>query len=104
MPTFKQKHYTSEAGNKYLFQHPGVRTVSKINDASKNKHGVVLEERLAEEILKHVIVDPKMRIDDFADYKEYAEVINSAHAFVMGSSEDNDSSGSNQQGGGEEKS
>ncbi|MED1801781.1 hypothetical protein [Brevibacillus porteri] len=90
MSAFKQKNFTSEAGNTYVFQHPGVRMVSKINDASKNKHGVMMEERLSEEILKHVIVQPKMKIDDFGDYQEYQETINAAYAFISGQDKDDD--------------
>lgn len=90
MPAFKQKNFTSKQGNKYLFQHPGVRMVSKINDACKNKHGVMMEERLSEEILKHVIVHPKMKIDDFGDYQEYQETINAAYAFISGQDQDDD--------------
>ncbi|MGG6311564.1 hypothetical protein [Paenibacillus macerans] len=97
MALFKQKEYTSESGKKYTFQHPGVRAVSKINDASKNKFGVVLEERMAEEILKHVIVQPKLKIDDFEDYKEYNEVINAAYSFIAG--QDEDESDGDQQAG-----
>ncbi|MCF2717881.1 hypothetical protein LWE69_11890 [Paenibacillus sp. UKAQ_18] len=89
MSNFKQKQYTSKVeGKEYTFQHPGVRAVSKINDASKNKFGVVLEERLSEEMLKHVIVQPKMKIDDFTEYSEYSEVINAAYAFITGQKDD----------------
>ncbi|HBZ80914.1 MAG TPA: hypothetical protein DEP07_11075 [Brevibacillus sp.] len=95
MTAFKQKLFTSEAGNTYTFQHPGVRMVSKINDASKNKHGVMMEERLSEEILKHVIVQPKMKIDDFGDYQEYQETINAAYAFISGQDKDDDQAGDN---------
>ncbi|OPA77513.1 hypothetical protein BVG16_13760 [Paenibacillus selenitireducens] len=98
---FKQKNFTTKAGNKFVFQHPGVRMVSKINDASKNKHGVVSEERLAEEMLKHVVVDPKMKIDDFTNYKEYSEVINSAYAFISGQSDGGEEDNDNQQEGSE---
>jgi len=97
MTNFKQKNFTSKSGKKYVFQHPGVRMVSKINDASKNKHGVMSEERLSEEMLKHVIVDPKMRIDDFTGYREYSEVVNAAYAFISGLDGEEDV---DQQGGG----
>ncbi|OAB48273.1 hypothetical protein [Paenibacillus antarcticus] len=101
---FKQKNYTSKALEKeYTFQHPGVRTVSKIKDAAMNKHGVVLEERLAEEVLKHVVVNPKLKIDDFSDYKEYTEVINAAYAFISGQDEEGDSD-DHQQGGSSQES
>lgn len=90
MSAFKQKNYTSESGEHYVFQHPGVRMVSKINDSSKNKYGVVMEERLSEEILKHVIVSPKKKIDDFTDYQDYQEVINAAYAFISGQDQEGD--------------
>ncbi|WP_223068482.1 hypothetical protein [Paenibacillus caui] len=84
MANFKQKEYTSKSGAKYVFQHPGVRAVSKINDAAKNKFGVVSEERLSEEILKYVVVEPKLKIDEFDDYREYSEVVNAAYLFISG--------------------
>lgn len=97
MSAFKQKNFTSKSGKPYVFQHPGVRMVSKINDSSKNKHGVVMEERLSEEILKHVIVNPKMKIDDFSDYQEYQEVINAAYAFISGQDQDGEEDGDKQE-------
>jgi hypothetical protein len=84
MPSFKQKEFVSKSGETYIFQHPGVRAVSKINDAAKNKFGVVSEERLSEEVLKYVVVQPKLKIDDFEDYREYSEVVNAAYLFVSG--------------------
>lgn len=98
MSAFKQKNFTSKSDKQYVFQHPGVRMVSKINDSSKNKHGVVMEERLSEEILKHVIVSPKLKIDDFSDYQEYNEVINAAYAFISGLDQDGDEDGNQQEG------
>ncbi|MEK5278758.1 hypothetical protein NSS82_10940 [Paenibacillus sp. FSL H7-0735] len=99
MANFKQKEYKSKSGKSYTFQHPGVRAISKINDGSKNKFGVILEERLSEEVLKHVIVDPKMKIDDFNDYTEYSEVVNAAYAFVTGNDENEDADDGDQQEG-----
>lgn len=84
---FKQKKHTSKSGNTYTFQFPGVRAVSQIQDRTKNKFGVQLEERMAEEILKSVVVEPKMKIDDFKDYGEYIDVINAAYSFITGNDE-----------------
>lgn len=95
---FKQKNYTSKSEAQYTFQHPGVRAITKINDASKNKHGVVLEERLAEEMLKQVIVSPKLKIDDFTDYGEFSEVINAAYTFVTGQDKQEGESDDQQEG------
>ncbi|RPK29869.1 hypothetical protein [Paenibacillus xylanexedens] len=91
MANFKQKNFESKKGTTFLFQHPGVRMVSKINDQSKNKHGVLSEERMSELMLKHVIVQPKRTIDDFEDYSEYMEVVNKAYAFITGNDEEEQS-------------
>lgn len=100
MATFKQKKYTSKSGKEYTFQHPGVRAVSKINDNAKNKHGVVSEEKLSDEILRLVVVSPKMKIDDFDSYTEYSEVINAAYAWIAGQEDEKDDD--QQTGSGEE--
>lgn len=98
MSIFNQKEFISKSGKHYVFQHPGVRTVSKINDAAKNKFGIVSEERLSEEVLKFVIAEPKLKIDDFEDYREYSEVVNAAYLFISGQEGEN----LDQQGGSRE--
>ncbi|MUG24770.1 hypothetical protein GNQ08_20590 [Paenibacillus macerans] len=90
MATFKQKKYTSKSGKEYTFQHPGIRAVSKINDSSRNKFGVVMEEKMGDEMLRLVIVNPKMKIDDFKDYKEFVEVVNKAYAWISGQEDEDD--------------
>lgn len=87
---FKKKQFTSKSGKEYVFQQPGVRALAKINDSSKNKFGVLQEEKLAEAMLSKVIVEPKMRIDDFESYAEYHEVVNAAYAFAIGKEDDGD--------------
>ncbi|MNV40444.1 hypothetical protein D3C71_1320510 [compost metagenome] len=47
-------------------------------------------------MLKHVIVQPKMSIDNFTEYQEYSEVINAAYAFITG--QEDDKSGNQQEG------
>lgn len=82
---FKQTTFTSKITDKeYTFQHPGIRAVSKINDTAKNKFGVVSEEKLSDEVLRLVIVNPKMKIEDFESYKEYSEVVNKAYSWIVG--------------------
>ncbi|GAC40860.1 hypothetical protein [Paenibacillus popilliae] len=88
MANFKQKKFMSKSGKEYVFQHPGVRAATKITDRVKNKHGIPSDERLAEEMLQHVVVEPKLRIDDFASYRELGEVVGAAFAFVTGQDED----------------
>lgn len=90
MSNFAQKEITTKAGNKFTLQFPGVRQVTKITDRIKNKHGVASDERLAEEMLSHVVVEPKMKMDDFkgpAGFKELGEVVSNAYAFITGNDE-----------------
>ncbi|ELK38865.1 hypothetical protein D478_27449, partial [Brevibacillus agri BAB-2500] len=76
MSVFKQKNFTSKSGKSYVFQFPGIRTVTRIKDRSKNKFGVPQDEKVADEILEHVIVQPKMKMEDFGDdITEFNEVI-----------------------------
>lgn len=88
MANFKQKKFVSKSGKEYMLQHPGVRAVTKITDRVKNKHGIPLDERLAEEMLQHVVVNPKLRIDDFESYRELTEVVGAAFAFITGQDDD----------------
>lgn len=94
MSNFAQKQFTSKAGNEFMFQFPGVRQVAKIGDRIKNKHGVAQDERLIEEMLSHVVVEPKQKVDDFkgpSGYKELVEVVSSAYAFITGNDDQEES-------------
>ncbi|AIQ63316.1 hypothetical protein PSTEL_09680 [Paenibacillus stellifer] len=82
MATSTQKKVKTKSGKEYLLQHPGVRNVTKISDRIKNKFGVPSDEKLATEMLTHVIVDPKLTIDSFDSYKELNDIVTRAYAFV----------------------
>ncbi|MNC31788.1 hypothetical protein D3C75_801220 [compost metagenome] len=82
MTDFKKKEIETKSGKKYVLQHPGVRNVSKINDRIKNKNGILSEEKLCDEMFKHVVVDPKLTIDNFEEYGEMIEVANRAYLFI----------------------
>ncbi|MEK5036366.1 hypothetical protein MKY96_33590 [Paenibacillus sp. FSL R7-0302] len=88
MSNFKQKKVTTKSGKEYTLQHPGVRNVTKITDRVKNKHGIPSDERLAEEMLQHVVVEPKVRLDDFDSYGEMTEIVGKAFAFITGQDTD----------------
>lgn len=100
MSNFKQKNFTSKSGKTYVFQRPGARAMTKITDRVKNKFGVPQDERLAEEMLQHVVVDPKTKIDDFETYAELNEVVSAAYQFASGQEEEDDDD--QQDGGGAE--
>ncbi len=85
----KQKKVTVN-GKEYLLQHPGVRSVTKITDRIKNKHGVPSDEKLADEMLTHVVVDPKVRMEDFEDYGEMSELVGKAFGFITGQDDEPD--------------
>lgn len=42
------------------------------------------DEKFIEEILEHIIIDPKRKIDDFDDYAELEEVVAEAVNFQSG--------------------
>lgn len=85
MTAFKQKEVTLKTGKKFTLQHPGVRNVTKITDRIKNKHGIPSDEKLADEMLTHVVVEPKVKIDDFDSYMEMTELVSKAFAFATDS-------------------
>ncbi|TCZ76179.1 hypothetical protein E0485_15190 [Paenibacillus albiflavus] len=86
---FKQRKYVSQSGKEYTFQHPGVRSASQISDRCKNKHGVQQEYKIAEEMMQHVIVSPKITWDYFGDNKqEFNDVIGAAASFMEGVDDD----------------
>jgi hypothetical protein len=82
--TFKQKTITTKSGREYKLQHPGVRAVTKITDRIKNKHGVPSDEKLSDEMFNHVVVEPKMSMENFDSYTEMVEVVQKAFAFITG--------------------
>lgn len=85
MANLKQKKYTSKKqGNDYLFQFPGIRSVTKIQDRVKNKYGIMQDEKVADEVLTHIIVEPRLKIEDFNDIGEFNEVIGAAIKFMHG--------------------
>lgn len=88
---FKQKTYTSKSNKNYVFQFPGIRAVTRIKDRAKNKFGVPQDEKIADEILTHVLVEPKMKIEDFGDdITEFNEVIGAAVLFINGVEDEDD--------------
>ncbi|TDF92166.1 hypothetical protein [Paenibacillus piri] len=89
MSNFKQKQYTSRSGKQYTFQFPGVRAAAQISDRIKNKFGIPSEEKLAEEMMKSVIVEPKLSWDSFGgDKKEFNDVIAASFRFLEGEDEE----------------
>lgn len=57
-------------GTAYTFQHPGVREAVRLRDRSKNKQGHLVEEKYYQELMTHVIVQPKVNWDYFDEHPE----------------------------------
>lgn len=82
----KPKQETQTIGGiDFTFQHPGIRTLIRISDKCKNKHGVLQAEPYYTEIMNHVIVDPKTSWDYFEEHEEIMEdVMEAAITFLNG--------------------
>lgn len=79
-----KKQTTAEIqGTEYTFQHPGVREAVRLRDRSKNKHGQLVEEKYYNELMTHVIVQPKTSWGYFDDHSEaFDDVMLAATEFL----------------------
>jgi hypothetical protein len=70
----------------FVLQHPGVRAGVQLRDRSKNMNGVLEEEAFYEELMKHVIVSPKVTWEsaDEMGNKAFQELMKEASSFLMG--------------------
>jgi hypothetical protein len=89
MANFHQKTFEHNETT-YTFQFPGVRAVTQIRDRIKNKHGIASDEKLSEEVFKHVIVEPKVTFDSFDNFKDYETVVGAAINFLFGVDDEDD--------------
>lgn len=76
-----QKQVTVE-GIEYTLQHPGSRESLKIQDRIMQDNGVPSSEKVAEEMFKHIIVEPKVSFDYFDEHEGMDEVLKEAMTFL----------------------
>lgn len=76
-----QKQVTVE-GTEYTLQHPGTREYLRIQDRIQEGTGIPSNEKLAEEIFKHVIVEPKVNFDYFDENDGFEELFKEATTFL----------------------
>lgn len=69
-------------GKDYTFQHPGVREFVRIQDRIKDDNGHPSNEKFAEEIFKHVAVEPKVNWNYFEENEGYEEFMSEAGSFL----------------------
>lgn len=73
------------AGVEYTLQHPGVRARNQIMDRCATQHGFPSNEKLADEYLEHVVVNPKVTQDDFDDNPvAFEELMKAVSSFLRG--------------------
>lgn len=60
---------------------------AKVRDRIKNRYGIPSEEKLMKEVLKHIVIDPKVQPEDFGDWGELNELVQEAVRFQQGSLE-----------------
>ncbi|KZE68059.1 hypothetical protein AWM68_17215 [Fictibacillus phosphorivorans] len=73
-------------GIDYTLQHPGVRAGVQLRDRSKDMNGNMVEEKLYSELMKHVIVEPKVNWDTVEEIGNaaFTELMKEASTFLMG--------------------
>lgn len=76
-----KKQVTVE-GTEFTFQHPGTRAFAQIQDRIQTENGAPSNEKLSEEIFKHVIVEPKVDFEYFDEHEGYEEVLKEAFTFL----------------------
>lgn len=76
-----QKTITVE-GIDYVLQHPGTREQTRIQDRFLGEGGAFSTEKAAEEMFKHIIVEPKVSFDYFDEHDGFEEVLKEAMNFL----------------------
>ncbi|MBC3887252.1 hypothetical protein GH810_02875 [Acetobacterium paludosum] len=77
---YEQKKDTIN-GVDYTFQKVPPREWVKIRQRCKDKNGQALEEKLYDEILSHIVVTPKITMDDFEEVEDMEAVMEAAITF-----------------------
>ena len=65
----------------YTFQRPPMRDTVKMRDRCKDSNGELVEEKYYDEIMKHVIVEPKFDWEHWDEHEGFQEVMSEAIKF-----------------------
>lgn len=79
----KQKKITVN-GVEYTLQKVSPREWLRLKERCKGKNGLPIEEKTYTEVLEHIVVTPKKKLDDFEDFAEVEEVVTTAIRFQLG--------------------
>ena len=80
----EQQKTVTVNGKDYTLQKITPREWARLRDRCKNRFGNVVEETFMTEILKYIVVDPKVTLDDFDEWADAQEVCNEAVRFQLG--------------------
>lgn len=75
----KQVIYEKE----YTFQKISPREWMRLRKRC-SKNGVLDDEKFADEVLEHIVIEPKVKLDDFEDYGEVEDLVSAAVNFQYG--------------------
>lgn len=80
------KIFVGEEEKVFTLQHPGVREGVKMRDRSKDMNGQLVEEKYYDELMKHVIVEPRVSWETVEEMgnKAFNELMKEASSFLMG--------------------
>ena len=81
----KEKKETIE-GVEYTFKKLPPREWARLRDRTKNRFGNIIEENFMSEILEHIVIDPKVSLDDFEEWETAQTVCDAAVKFCLGRS------------------
>lgn len=79
---YEQKEFEL-GGTIYTFQRPPVRAALKMRMDWTNPDGAVDDIIMAEQVLKHIVVNPKLTLDDFDNVGQLQTVVNTAIVFAF---------------------
>ena len=81
----KEKKETIE-GVEYTLKKLPPREWARLRDRTKNRFGNIIEENFMSEILEHIVIDPKVSLDDFEEWETAQTVCDAAVKFCLGRS------------------
>lgn len=71
-------------GTEYTFQKLSAMEFTRLKERATNENGVLLDSLLFEELAEHVIVNPRVDVEEFEEYDELAELMKFALTFQLG--------------------
>lgn len=79
---FELKDDNGKVIETYTLQFPGVKKTQELFDGSKNARGNIVTKIYHEELMKHVVVAPKVDWDYWDEHEGYGRVMDAADTFL----------------------